>query len=85
MLVKKVVFALIGLLAVLVAAVLIGPSFVDWNAYKGRIAGAVQDAIGRATEIDGDVSFAVLPAPALRVAGVRIANFDAANELMTTC
>ena len=76
---KKIAFAAIGLLAVLAAAVLIGPNFIDWNAYKGRIAAGVRDAIGRATAIDGDVSFVVLPAPALRVAGVRIANFDGAR------
>lgn len=76
---KKLAFAVAGLLAVLVAAVLIGPGFIDWNAYKGQIAAAVQDKIGRAVAIDGDVSFAILPAPALRVAGVRIANFDGAR------
>ena len=75
---KKLASAVAGLLAVLVAAVLIGPGFIDWNTYKGQIVAAVQDAIGRAAAIDGDVSFAVLPAPALRAAGVRIANFDGA-------
>lgn len=77
---RKIAFALVGLLVVLVAAILIGPSFIDWNAYKGRIVAAVQDAIGRATAIDGDVSFVVLPAPELRVAGLRIANFDGARS-----
>jgi uncharacterized protein involved in outer membrane biogenesis len=77
--VKKLAFAVIGLLTVLVAVVLIAPGFINWNAYKSQIVAAVQDTIGRSAAIDGDVSFTVLPAPELRVTGVRIANFDGAD------
>jgi uncharacterized protein involved in outer membrane biogenesis len=77
--VKKLAFAVIGLLAVLVAVVLIAPGFINWNVYKTQIVAAVQDTIRRTAAIDGDVSFTVLPAPELRVTGVRIANFDGAD------
>lgn len=76
---KKLLVALAVLLVLFVAAVLIGPSFVDWNAYKGQIVTAVRDHTGREAAIDGDIAFSVLPTPALRVAGVRIANFDGAQ------
>ncbi len=77
---KNVLIALAALLVVLVVAVLVGPSFVDWNAYKGQIVAAVRDNTGRAAAIDGDIAFSILPAPALRVAGVRIANFEGARS-----
>lgn len=77
---KKVLIAFAVLGVLLVAAVLIGPSFIDWNAYKGQIVAAVRDNTGRDASIDGDIAFSVLPTPALRVAGVRIANFEGAQS-----
>jgi uncharacterized protein involved in outer membrane biogenesis len=77
---KKVLIGVAGLFVLLVAAVLIGPSFIDWNAYKGQIVAAIRDNTGRAAAIDGDIAFSVLPAPALRVAGLRIANFEGAQS-----
>ncbi|NKB55923.1 MAG: AsmA family protein [Alphaproteobacteria bacterium] len=77
---KKVFIALAVLGVLLVAAVLVGPSFIDWNAYKGQIVAQVRDNTGRDASIDGDIAFSVLPTPALRVAGVRIANFEGAQS-----
>lgn len=76
---KKIVVALVVLVVVLVGAVLVVPSFIDWNAYKGQIVTAIHDNTGREAAIDGDIAFSVLPAPALRVAGLRIANFEGAQ------
>ncbi len=78
---KKVFIAVAVLLVLLAGAVLVGPSFVNWNAYKEQIVAAVRDHTGRAAAIDGDIAFSVLPAPALRVAGVRIANFNGAQSV----
>ncbi|MDA0664593.1 MAG: AsmA family protein, partial [Proteobacteria bacterium] len=75
---KIILFSLGGLIVLLVAGVLIGPSFIDWNAHKGRILSVIQEKTGRTAAIDGDIDLAILPAPALRVAGVRLANFDGA-------
>ena len=71
---RKVPIVVAAVVAVLLAAVLLGPGLVDWNAYKGRIAQAAYDATGRRLTIDGDISLSVLPAPKLVVRGVRLAN-----------
>ncbi|MEM7223565.1 MAG: AsmA family protein [Pseudomonadota bacterium] len=71
---RILLYALLGLVALLVSAVLIGPSFIDWNAQKDRIAGEVRKITGRELKIDGDMELAVLPAPALLADGVRFAN-----------
>ena len=76
---KKIVIALVVLVVLLVGAVLLGPSFIDWNSYKGQIVAAIQDKTGRVAAIDGDIAFSILPTPALRVAGLRIANFEGAQ------
>lgn len=74
--VKKLGLGLLGLVVLLVAAILIAPSFIDWNAQKGRITAEVRNLTGRELAIDGDVSLAVLPAPALSAAKVRLANVE---------
>ena len=51
---KIVLYSLAGLLVLLVAAVLVGPSFVDWNAHKGRVLTAIQDRTGRAAAPAGE-------------------------------
>lgn len=73
---KKLVLAVLGLVVVLGAVILVGPSFVDWNSYKAEIARAVQDQTGRKLEIDGDIGFQVLPAPRLSVEQLRLANAE---------
>jgi uncharacterized protein involved in outer membrane biogenesis len=72
--VKKLFYGLLGLLVLVVAAALIGPSFVDWNAHKGRLTAEVRKLTGQTLVIDGDVSLTVLPAPALSARRVRLAN-----------
>ena len=82
---KKIVIALVVLVVLLVGAVLVGPSFIDWNSYKGQIVAAIKNSTGREAAIDGDIAFSVLPVPTLRVAGLRVANFDGAlaTEMVT--
>lgn len=76
---KKILFASIGLIVVLAAAVLIVPSFIDWNAYKDDIAALVKRATGRDLLIAGDIDINVLPAPALVARDVRLANLPGAT------
>ncbi|MGH6915859.1 MAG: AsmA family protein, partial [Geminicoccales bacterium] len=67
----------LGALVVLaIAAILDGPSFVDWNSYKPEIAARVKAATGRDLAIEGDISLSVLPSPTLAVEGVRFANIE---------
>jgi len=76
---RKVLYVVIGLVVLLVAAVLIGPSFVDWNKYKPEIAAEAEKATGRTLAIDGDLSLSILPAPTLTAEGVRFANVEGAS------
>ena len=73
-LVKKVALVLAGLLVLLLAVALAAPSFVDWNAYRGDVELAVQEATGRSLAIDGDLDLAILPTPHLRATGLRFAS-----------
>jgi len=65
-----------GVLLLLGMAAVIAPSFVDWNRYRSEIAAAAEQATGRAVTIGGDISFTLLPSPALRVADLRVANLE---------
>ncbi len=76
---NKILFAGIGLLVVLIAAALIGPSFVNWNAYKSDIGRLVKDATGRDLTIAGNIDIDVLPMPALIANDVRLANLAGAT------
>jgi hypothetical protein len=71
---KKILIGIGVLLVLLVAAVLVGPSFYDWNRHKGEIAAKVREATGRDLTIDGDISLAILWTPTLSVSKVRFAN-----------
>lgn len=73
---KKLGLGLVGLVVLLVAAVLVAPSLIDWNAQKDRIAAEVERLTGRRLAIAGDVNLTLLPAPALSAGQVRLANVE---------
>ena len=77
---KKFLIGVCLIVVLLLAAVLIGPSFIDWNSYKGEIVEAARKATGRALSIDGDLSLRLLPAPALSAEGIRLANVEGGSE-----
>jgi len=77
--VKKLVIGIVAVIVILIAAVLVAPSFVDWNARKQQIAELVKDATGRDLTINGDIDVTILPRPALRVEDVRLSNASGAN------
>ena len=77
---KKLLIGLVALVVLLFAAILIAPSFIDWNAQKQQITAAVRDATGRDLKIRGDIDITVLPSPALRVEDVRFANVAGATS-----
>ncbi len=60
----------------LVVGVLVVPTLVDWNQYKPEIEAAATAATGRQLTIGGNVRLDFLPAPALRLNGVRVANIE---------
>jgi uncharacterized protein involved in outer membrane biogenesis len=78
--VKKLGIGLFVILILLVGAILVAPGFVDWNTYKDRIAAEARKATGRDLIIDGDIGLALLPAPALSVENVRLANAPGGSD-----
>ncbi len=82
---RKFLGIFVGLIILAVAAVLIGPGFVDWNNYKGELTRRVHEITGRNLAINGDIRIAVLPAPALVAGDISFANPDgAASRHMVT-
>lgn len=73
---KKLLISLGILVVVVIAALLVGPGFVNWNDHKAEIIAAVHDATGRQLAIDGDISLTILPAPALSVRDLRLAGLS---------
>jgi uncharacterized protein involved in outer membrane biogenesis len=74
--VKKVALALVVLVVAAVGALLVLPSFWDWNAEKGRMAALVKEHTGRDLGIAGDVSLRLLPAPAFSARQVTLSNLE---------
>jgi len=74
--VKKIMWFVVTILVVLIAAIVVGPGFIDWNNYKSEISSQVLKATGRALSIDGDIQVTVLPEPAVIVNGVRLSNIE---------
>jgi uncharacterized protein involved in outer membrane biogenesis len=56
----------------LVAVVLVAPSFVNWNGYRGLLAEQLSVALGRQVTIFGDMDAAFLPRPVFTAAEIRI-------------
>ena len=77
---KKLAVALVVLLVVAAAALLVLPSFWDWNGEKGRMAALVKEHTGRDLEIAGDVSLRLLPTPAFAAGQVTLANLEGGSE-----
>ena len=75
---RKVLIWFAGIVVFLVAAALIAPNFLDWNKYKAEIAAATRDATGRDLVIKGDLDLAILPAPRLSAADIRLSNIKGA-------
>lgn len=76
---KKLLIAALALVVVVVGVALAAPSFIDWNNYRAEIATEVLKATGRKLTIEGDIDAAILPAPQLSVAKVRLANLPGAE------
>ena len=77
---KRTAIVVVTLLAVLAAAVLLGPNFVNWNRHKGAISAAVEEATGRKLAIAGDLSLRLLPQPVLTARDVRLANMSGGSQ-----
>lgn len=77
---KKILYGLLGLIVVVVAAALIVPVLIDVNSYKATIQQKAREATGRDLVIDGDIKLALLPAPHLSAADVHFANLPGSAD-----
>ncbi|MCB1783341.1 MAG: AsmA family protein [Alphaproteobacteria bacterium] len=64
---KRLLIALPTILVLLLAAVFVGPSFIDWNKYKPEITEQVKKATGYNMALEGDLAFSLLPWPRLSI------------------
>ena len=80
---KKVLLGITAIVVVGLAALLLAPSFIDWNQQKARIAQEIYDATGERVIIEGDVSLTLLPTPRLSAAGVRLAGAEGEPDRLT--
>jgi len=70
---RKLIYGLLGLVVLALAAVVILVLTLDLNGYKPEIEAELERATGRDVTIGGDIHFTVLPALALAVDDLRIA------------
>jgi uncharacterized protein involved in outer membrane biogenesis len=77
---KKLLYALLAVFLLLLAAVLLLPSLIDWNAYKDQLVAQVEQATGRDITVDGPVSLSLLPSPAFSAQRVTLANVEGASD-----
>ena len=69
---KRALPVILTLVILLLAAVLIGPSLMDWNKYKPQIIEQAKIAAGYDITIDGDIGLSVLPMPQLKIEGLSV-------------
>ena len=70
----KFVYALLIVMALLVAALFLVPMLLDWEQYKPEIAERLEAITGRDVAIDGPLAVTILPTPTIEAADLRIAN-----------
>lgn len=73
---RKLAIALGLLIATLVAAALVLPRYVDWNAYRPEIAAAAKRLTGHEIAIDGEIRVTLLPKPVLTATRLRLLASD---------
>jgi uncharacterized protein involved in outer membrane biogenesis len=69
-----------GAIVLAVAAILVLPSFIDWNQYRSDIESGASELTGRRVAISGDIDFFLLPAPTLRIENLAVFNIDGADH-----
>ena len=68
-----------GALVVLLIALLVGPSLVDWTDFRAEFERQASRITGHDVTIEGDIGFRILPAPRLTLGRVTIANAPGAK------
>ncbi|MEK9752196.1 MAG: AsmA family protein [Rhodospirillaceae bacterium] len=76
---RKIISAVVIVVILVVGAVVMLPSFIDWNQYKGMATEKVRELTGRDLSIAGAVRIAVWPAPALVAEDITFSNAPGAK------
>jgi uncharacterized protein involved in outer membrane biogenesis len=77
--VNKFLLIITSILGLLVAAILVGPSMINWNNYKTDLTNGVERLTGRKLTINGDIEISIFPAPAVVANDVYLSNSDRAS------
>lgn len=62
---RRLSFGLVALLGLLLGGAWLAPSVLDWNRYRGDVAGLATAALGLPVRIDGPITLRLLPQPLL--------------------
>lgn len=72
--VKIILYAAVGLVVVVVAAMVLATVLINPNDYKGEISKAVRDKTGRELVFDGDLELSVFPWIGVKTGGIALSN-----------
>ncbi|MFB0992632.1 MAG: AsmA family protein, partial [Rhodospirillales bacterium] len=75
---KKIVWGLSIVVLIIVGVIVVGPSIIDWNAYKDDVSQKVKVLTGRDLKISGDVQVTLFPAPTIIANDVSFSNMQGA-------
>ncbi|WP_288587777.1 AsmA family protein, partial [uncultured Methylobacterium sp.] len=70
---RDILTALAGLVILILAAALVAPPFIPWEAYRGSLDAALSRSLGLEARSDGRLEIRLLPSPRLRVDHLRLA------------
>ena len=74
----KFVYGILVFLALVVAALFLVPSFLDWEDFKPEITERLEAITGRSLAIDGPIKVSILPTPTIEATDLRLANVPGA-------
>ena len=74
----KFVYGILVFLALVVAALFLVPSLLDWEDFKPEITERLEAITGRALAIDGPLKVSILPTPTIEATDLRLANVPGA-------
>ena len=76
----KILWSIAVLIVVVIGAVVVAPSFIDWNQYKGMAQDKVRELTGRELNIAGKVHITIWPAPALVAEDITFSNLPGSQS-----
>ncbi len=64
---KRILLVVPFIIIVALGALLVVPSFLDWNSYKGQVQSQIKEFTGYDVDLKGDLAFSFLPEPTLYI------------------